>query len=49
MANTPHLFEDLRLAPTRKKVDGIGERLEIKGTGTLVLRIQGDSGKMHTI
>jgi hypothetical protein len=29
MANAPHLFKDLRLAPTRKKVDGIGEGLEI--------------------
>ena len=35
MANAPHLFEDLRLTPSHKKVDGIGERLEVKGTGTL--------------
>jgi hypothetical protein len=47
MANALHLFEDLRLAPMGKKVDGIGEGLEIKGTGTLVLCIQDDSGK-HT-
>jgi hypothetical protein len=45
MANAPHLFEDLKLVPSSKKVDGIGEGLEIKGTGTLVFRIQDDSGK----
>ncbi len=49
MANVPHLFEDLRLTPNHKKVDGIGEGLEVKGTGTFVLRIQDDDGKMHTI
>jgi hypothetical protein len=49
MADTHHLFEDLILAPEHKKVDGIGEGLEIKGTGTLVLCIQDDSGKTHTI
>ncbi len=49
MANAPHLFEDLRLTPNHKKVDGIGEGLEVKGTGTLVLRIQDNDGKMHTI
>ncbi len=49
MANAPHLFEDLWLTPGHKKVDGIGGGLEVKGTGTLVLRIQDDDGKVHTI
>ncbi len=49
MANAPHMFEDLVLVPEHKKVDGIGEGLEIKGTGTLVLRIQDDGRKTHTI
>jgi hypothetical protein len=49
MANAPHLFEDLWLTPGHKKVDGIEEGLEVKGTGTLVLRIQDDDGKVHTI
>ena len=49
MANAPHLFEDLRLMPGHEKVDGIGEGLEVKGTGTLVLRIQDDNGKTHVI
>jgi hypothetical protein len=49
MTNAPHMFEDLVLVPEHKKVDGIGERLEIKGTGTLVLRIKDNGGKTHTI
>jgi hypothetical protein len=49
MANAPHLFEDLRLTPGHKKVDGIGEGLEVKGTVLLVLRIQDNDGKVHTI
>jgi hypothetical protein len=49
MANAPHLFEDLILIPEHKKVDGIGEGLEIKGTGTLVLQIQNNGRKTHTI
>ncbi len=49
IANAPHLFEDLKLVPSSKKVDGIGEGLEIKGTGTLVSCIQEDSGKTHRI
>jgi hypothetical protein len=49
MANAPHLFEDLRLTPNHQKVDGIGEGLEVKGTGTLVLQIQDNGGKTHTI
>ena len=49
MANAPHMFEDLVLVPEHKKVDGIGEGLEIKGTGTLVLRIQDNGRKTHTI
>ena len=49
MANAPHLFEELRLTPESRKVDGIGEGLDIAGTGTLVLRIQDDNGKVHTI
>jgi hypothetical protein len=35
--------------PKHKKVDGIGEGLDIAGTGTLVLRVQDDIGKVHTI
>ena len=49
MANAPHLFQELRLTPNHRKVDGIGEGLDIAGTGTLVLRIQDDKGKVHTI
>jgi hypothetical protein len=49
MANAPHLFEDLRLTPEHRKVDGIGEGLKVVGTGTLVLQIQDDNGKIHAI
>ncbi len=49
MANAPHLFEDLWPTLNHRKVDGIGEGLEVKGMGMLVLRIQDDDGKMHTI
>jgi hypothetical protein len=49
MANSPHLFEDLHLVNKGKQMDGIGVGLEIEGTGTFVMRISNDDGKMHEI
>jgi hypothetical protein len=49
MANSPHLFEDLKLIDQGKQVNGIGAGLEIKGTGTFVMRIEDDDGGTHTI
>ena len=49
MANSPHLFEDLTLVDQGKQVNGIGAGLAIKGTGTFVMRIEDDEGKVHTI
>ena len=49
MANSPHLFEDLRLVDQTTQVQGIGDGLEIKGTGTFVMRIEDDDGGTHTI
>jgi hypothetical protein len=49
MANSPHLFEDLKLIDQGKQVNRIGAGLEIKGTGTFVMRIEDDDGGTHTI
>ncbi len=49
MANSPHLFNDLKLVPQGKQVKGIGAGLAIKGVGTYVMRIQDDNGKSHEI
>jgi len=49
MANTPHLFEDLHLIDNAGEVNGIGEGLAIKGTGTFKFSIEDDNGKIHTI
>jgi hypothetical protein len=48
MANSPHLFEDLKLIDQGKQVDGIGAGLVIKGTGTFVMRIEDDDRETHT-
>jgi hypothetical protein len=49
MANSTHLFEDLKLIDQGKQVNGIGAGLEIQGTGTFVMRIEDDDGGTHTI
>jgi hypothetical protein len=49
MANSPHLFTDLKLVPQGKQVEGIGAGLAIEGVGTYVMRIQDDNGKLHEI
>ena len=49
MADSPHLFEDLRLINKGKQVDGIGAGLENEGTGTFVMRISNDDGKTREI
>ena len=52
MANSPHLFEDLRLTNQGTQVQGIGdigEGLQVEGTGTFVMRINDDDGKTHEI
>ncbi len=48
-ANSPHLFEDLRLVNKNKQVDGIGAGLEVEGTGTFVMRTRDDDRKTHKI
>ncbi len=49
MANSPHLFEDLHLTEQGTQVQGIGEGLQVKGTGTFVMRVNDDDGKTHVI
>ena len=49
MANSPHLFEDLRLIEQGTQVQGISEGLQVKGLGTFVMRINDDDGKTHVI
>ena len=49
MANSPHLFQDLRLIEQGTQVHGIGTGLQVKGTGTFVMRINDDDGKTHVI
>jgi len=45
MANAPHLFEDLHINDNAGEVNGIGEGLAIKGTGTFKFSIKDDNGK----
>jgi hypothetical protein len=49
MANVPHLFEDLHLINYAGEVNGIGDRLEIKGKETFVFSLADDNEKVHTI
>jgi hypothetical protein len=49
IANSPHLFEDLRLVEQGTQVQGIGKGLQVKGTGTFVMRINDDNGKTHEV
>ncbi len=48
IANAPHLFEDLKLEEVGE-VEGIKQRLDIKGRGTFKFKIEDDNGKMHKI
>ncbi len=48
MANTPHLFEDLKLMKMGE-VEGIKQGLVIKGIGTFKFKIKYDNGKTHEI
>jgi hypothetical protein len=48
MANTLHLFEDLKLEAV-VKVKGIKQGLDIKGIGTFKFKIEDANGKMHKI
>ena len=49
MAINPHFFEDLRLNKDKGQVDGISNRLVIKGEGTFKFAITNNEGKKHTI
>jgi hypothetical protein len=49
MANSPHLFEDLRLNNDKGKVDGINSGLDIAGQGTFKFNTTNDDGKLHVI
>jgi hypothetical protein len=49
MANSPHMFEGLRLTDQGTQVKGIGEGLQVKGMGTFAMRINDDDDKMHEI
>ena len=49
MADSPHMFEDLRLTNQEIQVQGIGKGLKVKGMRTFVMRINDDDGKMHKI
>jgi hypothetical protein len=49
MANTPHLFENLRLNNNKGQVDRINSRLDIKGEGTFKFNITNNDGKAHRI
>jgi hypothetical protein len=49
MANTPHLFEDLRLNNNKGQVDGINSGLDIAGQGTFKFNITNDDGQIHAI
>ena len=48
MANSPHLFEDLKLIKMGM-VQGIKQGLDIKGVGTFKFKIDDDIGKTHKI
>ena len=49
MANTPHLFKNMRLNNNKGQIDGINNGLEIKGEGTFKLTITNGNGKAQTI
>jgi hypothetical protein len=49
MANAPHLFEDLEVAPQCQHVSGIAAGIEIRGMGIYIMRLQDNQGKMHAI
>jgi hypothetical protein len=49
MANAPHLFENLEVAPQGQHVSRIAAGIEIRGMGTYIMRLQEDQGKMHEI
>ncbi len=49
MANSPHLFENLRLTDRGTQVQGIGEGLQVEGMRTFVMRINDDDGKTHVV
>ena len=46
MANSPHLFEDLKLAKVGA-VTGINQGLDIQGVGTFKFKIDDDNGRTH--
>ena len=48
MANSPHLFEDLKLVKMGA-VEDIKQGLDIKGVGTFKLKIDDNNGRMHEI
>ena len=48
MANSPHLFEDLKLIKMGA-VEGIKQGLEIKGIGTFKFKIEDDDGRTHEV
>ncbi len=48
MANTPHLFEDLKLTKIGE-VEGIKQGLVIRGIGTFKFKIKDNNGKTHEI
>ena len=48
MANSPHLFEDLKLAKVGA-VTGINQGLDIQGVGTFKFKIDDDNGRTHEI
>jgi hypothetical protein len=48
MANSPHLFEDLKLTEMRR-VEGIKQGLSIKGVGTFKFKVEDNNGKTHKI
>jgi hypothetical protein len=49
MANTPHLFENLRLNDNKGQVDGINSGLDIKGEVTFKFNLTDNDGKAHMI
>ncbi len=48
MANSPHLFEDLKLTKMGE-VEGIKQGLDIRGVGTFKFKIDNSNGKTHKI
>jgi hypothetical protein len=49
MANDKSLFEVLHLDQAEQQVGGINDGLVIAGRGTMVITINDDSGRPHTI